>query len=287
MADPEFDIAFVWNRSPGCLAGLPETLALENLDEFAGRRPDLVIEMAHPSVTAAHGAAFLRVCDYLPLSVTALADERLQAALMSACAEGDSSLFIPHGALIGLDNLVEARDNWAEVCVTFTKHPDSLDLSGVAVDPAELNAATVVFDGSVREAATLFPRNVNTMATCAQGKFVLPEALSFPRRRESRNFNPIRGLANPAVLLDLDFRLRGNDQNSRNWRENKFALDLRPGHFGFRPHPCQNDRRSRVLFDDRRSPGDWQRRQPVRDRQGRARRRRIGHRHAQLPMGEH
>lgn len=167
VADPEFDIAFVWNRSPDRLAGLPEALVLENLDEFAGRCPDLVIEMAHPSVTTAYGAAFLRVCNYLPLSVTALADDGLRAALMSACAEGNTSLFIPHGALIGLDNLVEARDNWAEVCVTFTKHPDSLDLTGVAVDPATLSAATTVFEGSVREAAALFPRNVNTMATCA------------------------------------------------------------------------------------------------------------------------
>ncbi|MDT8320461.1 MAG: hypothetical protein RQ826_08025, partial [Xanthomonadales bacterium] len=30
--------------------------------------------------------------------------------------------------------------------------------------------------------------------------------------------------ANPAVLLEVDFRFRGNDGNSRNWRQKKFAL---------------------------------------------------------------
>ncbi|MDT8322243.1 MAG: hypothetical protein RQ826_17135 [Xanthomonadales bacterium] len=49
-----------------------------------------------------------------------------------------------------------------------------------------------------------------------QGKFFLPEVPSFPRRWESRIFNPMHGLANPAVLLELDFRFRGNDWNSGN-----------------------------------------------------------------------
>lgn len=165
--DPNLDLAFVWNRSPERLAGLPESLILDDLNDFASRRPDLVIEMAHPSLTAAHGEAFLAVCDYLALSVTALADEQLYETLLSVCATHETSLFIPHGALIGLDNLVEARDTWADVGVTFFKHPNSLDLSTLRIDPASLTTATTVFEGSVREAARLFPRNVNTMATCA------------------------------------------------------------------------------------------------------------------------
>lgn len=167
LADPDFEIAFVWNRSPGRLAGVPESLILDDLNDFASRRPDLVIEMAHPSLTAVHGEAFLGVCDYMALSVTALADEGLYQNLLSVCAERGTTLFIPHGALIGVDNLVEARDNWSEVGVTFFKHPNSLDLSALHIDPATLTTATTVFDGSVREAARLFPRNVNTMATCA------------------------------------------------------------------------------------------------------------------------
>lgn len=167
VADPDFDVAFVWNRSPEPLADLPESIVLHDLDDFASRHPDLVIEMAHPSITADHGKAFLSECDYLALSVTALADERLHDALLSVCAANNTSLFIPHGALIGVDNLFEARDNWAEVGIAFYKHPGSLDLSSVGIDPATLTEATTIFDGSVREAAELFPRNVNTMATCA------------------------------------------------------------------------------------------------------------------------
>ena len=167
LADPAFDIAFVWNRSPGRLSGIPASVVLADLNDFAGRSPDLVVEMAHPSLTAAYGEAFLGFCDYMPLSVTALADAHSLEALLAACDRHGRSLFIPHGALIGLDNLVEGRDNWAEVSVTFKKHPDSLDLTAVSIDPAALGEASTVFEGSVREAAALFPRNVNTMATCA------------------------------------------------------------------------------------------------------------------------
>ena len=167
LAEPGLEVAFAWNRSPDRLAGLPDTVVLDDLDGIAGRNPDLVIEMAHPAVTAAWGEAILAECDYLALSVTALADQRLHDALLSVCATSGRSLFIPHGALIGLDNLVEARDNWAEVSVTFSKHPRSLDLAALGIDPSTLTAATTIFAGSVREAAALFPRNVNTMATCA------------------------------------------------------------------------------------------------------------------------
>ena len=68
------DIAFVHNRSPGRVAGLPAEHVLEDLAAFAGRGPDLVVEVAHPDITRDHGRAFLETADYMPLSLAAFAD---------------------------------------------------------------------------------------------------------------------------------------------------------------------------------------------------------------------
>jgi len=161
------EIAFVHNRSPDRLAGVAPGLILEDVSRFAERRADLVVEMAHPRYTRDHGEAFLAQADYLPLSVTALADDDLRSRLVAQAARSGHRLYIPHGALIGTDNLLEGRDAWESVTITFVKGPASIDFSESGIDPATITSETVVYDGPVRGIASLFPRNVNTMVTCA------------------------------------------------------------------------------------------------------------------------
>jgi len=161
------ELAFVWNRDAGKLSALPEGLALPDLGLAASRSADLIVECAHPQVTVEHGAAFLHASDYLPLSVNALADAGVEARLVAAARAGGHRIFIPHGALIGLDNLIEVRDMWEDVMITFRKNPANIDFSESGIDPARIEGETVVYDGSVRGIARLFPRNVNTMTTCA------------------------------------------------------------------------------------------------------------------------
>ena len=161
------DIAFVWNRSPGRLKDVPEGLVLDDLSDFASRSPDLVIEMSHPSISRDYAKAILSETDYMMLSVTAMADPELSAELIAAAHANGTSLFIPHGALVGVDNLNEARDNWADVTITFRKPAGNVDLSESGVNAGESGSAQVIYDGSVRGAAEKFPRNVNSMATCA------------------------------------------------------------------------------------------------------------------------
>jgi len=164
--DPSLEAAFVWNRSPERLAGLPAGLALADLAQARDRRPDLIVEACHPDVTQARGADFLAVADTMPLSVAALADAGLERRLQVAAAEHGTRLLIPHGALMATDNLVEGRENWAEVIITFEKHPAAIDYSASGLAP-DGTGRRVVFDGTARDIGRLFPRNVNTMVTCA------------------------------------------------------------------------------------------------------------------------
>jgi aspartate dehydrogenase len=163
----ELEVAFVWNRSADKLAGLPAQLVLADIARFADAAPDLIIESAHPDITRAHGEAFLAQCDYMPFSVTALADDGLHQRVMAAASAHGHRLLIPQGALVGTDALLGWRHMWRDVTITFRKHPNNIDLSAVNRRAEDIRTETVVFDGPVREIAPLFPRNVNTMVTCA------------------------------------------------------------------------------------------------------------------------
>jgi aspartate dehydrogenase len=161
------EVAFVWNRSSDKLAGVEPRLILKRLDDFAATAPDLIVEAAHPEISVAHGAAFLERCDYMPLSVTALADDGVRERLMTTAERTRHHLILPQGALVGTDALLAWRHMWRDVTITFRKHPLNIDLVAVKRRAQDITAETVIFDGSVREIAPLFPRNVNTMVTCA------------------------------------------------------------------------------------------------------------------------
>ncbi len=170
MVERELDgleVAFVWNRSADKLAGVPAELVLADLARFADAAPDLIVETAHPDVTRGHGEAFLARCDYMPFSVTALADDGLHHRVMASASAHGHRLLVPQGALVGVDALLGWRHMWRDVAITFRKHPDNIDLGMVQRRADEIRGETVVFDGPVRDIAPLFPRNVNTMVTCA------------------------------------------------------------------------------------------------------------------------
>ena len=161
-----FELAFVWNRSADKLADAPADLRLANLDEATARTPDLIVEVAHPGITRDQGPRFLEHADYLPLSVSALVDDALYNTLLETAAANGTRLLIPHGALMGVDNLRESREIWREVSVTFEKHPGTIDFSESGIDGGAITERSTVFEGTAREIGALFPRNVNTMVTC-------------------------------------------------------------------------------------------------------------------------
>ena len=165
--DLGIEIAFVHNRDRAKLAEVPSELILDDLGSMAERRCDLVVEMAHPDYTRRWGEAILAHADYLPLSVTALADQSLFDRLKAQADRSGKRLLIPHGALIGTDNLVESRHAWGEVEITFYKSPANIDFSESGYDASRIQGETVVYDGPARAIAALYPRNVNTMVTCA------------------------------------------------------------------------------------------------------------------------
>lgn len=162
------EIEFVYNRTREKLAKLPAEKVLSRLEEFESREVDLVVELAHPCITQEYGAAFLEKVDYMPLSLTALADARLERQLLEIARQRGTCLYIPHGAVVGMDALEEGRQTWEEVKMVMKKPPRTFDFSAAPQFRADqIHAEMVLYDGPTRGICPLFPRNVNSHAAVA------------------------------------------------------------------------------------------------------------------------
>ena len=62
--DPAYKIVFVWNRTVEKLGDIPPELILSDLNNFSSFSPDLIIEVAHSSITEQFGPKFLQHADY-------------------------------------------------------------------------------------------------------------------------------------------------------------------------------------------------------------------------------
>jgi aspartate dehydrogenase len=162
------EVAFVYELAGERLAGVRDELILPDMADFGWRHPDLVVEMAHPAVTRQHGEMLLQETDYMPLSMTAFAEEALEERLRETARRSRTCLFVPHGAVVGLENIFEGRELWEEVAMVMKKNPKNLDFSAAPqFKAAAITQPTVLYDGPTRGICPLFPRNVNSHATVA------------------------------------------------------------------------------------------------------------------------
>ncbi len=162
-----FELAFVYNRTAKVLEKFDPELRLADLDRVRTFSPDIIVECAHPDITINHGKAFLQNSDYMPFSLTALADDSVTHSLHKAARENGTRLLIPAGALVGGDELLMRIGSWKRIRITFTKHPDNIDFSESEFESHRIRKKVILYEGSVREVARRYPRNVNTMVTCA------------------------------------------------------------------------------------------------------------------------
>eukprot|EP00093_Oithona_nana_P002967 02967.XXX_101935_103072_1 [CDS] Oithona nana genome sequencing. len=169
---PKLELAFVWNRTKAAFDNSKlQPYILEDLQEVAKTKPDLIVEVSHPIVVKQNGELFLKTCDFMLGSPTALADEDLEKTLYRAANQYKNGLYVPSGALWGGEDIrkMAERGSLKGVTVTMRKHPSSFKLNG---DIAEKNAQVtdqelVLYEGPVRPLCSLAPNNVNTMAAAA------------------------------------------------------------------------------------------------------------------------
>ncbi len=166
---------------------IKNAIFVESYAALLQQKPDLVVEAASHAAVASLVEA-LHVCDVLLMSVGALTDDDLLARLSSAAQHHGHRLFIPSGAVGGLDVLQSCRPR--EVVLETRKSPQSLNRD----DAVE----TVVFEGSAGEACKRFPKNVNVAATLSLA------GLGF-------DYTKVRIISDPSVKTNTHtVRIRGD-----------------------------------------------------------------------------
>ncbi|MBN1872543.1 MAG: aspartate dehydrogenase [Candidatus Omnitrophica bacterium] len=129
---------------------------------------DLIIEAASPSASySVAKKAVLKGKDVLVLSSGGLLDK---PDLFLLAHEKKARIYIPSGAICGLDGVKAARMAGIKSIVLTTKKPPR-GLKGAPyiiennIDIDSIKEETVVFEGSAEEAVKGFPKNVNVSAT--------------------------------------------------------------------------------------------------------------------------
>ena len=134
-------------------------------------KPDLVVEAASADAVRSFATEVLESgADLMIVSVGALADSEFFGRLIERAREKSRRLYIPSGAIGGLDIIKAAVFGGLDECrLTTTKPPKALTgapyVRQQGIDLETIGEATVVFEGAARQAVLAFPQNLNVAAT--------------------------------------------------------------------------------------------------------------------------
>lgn len=120
---------------------------------------DLVIETATSQAVVDLAPVILKFTDMVVFSATAFADQEFFNQIKQVCQTYKHKLYVPHGAILGLDGIFDGRDVLQEVSITTTKRPENLGRTDTS--------RTILYEGSTRNVCKMYPRNVNVHAGIA------------------------------------------------------------------------------------------------------------------------
>jgi aspartate dehydrogenase len=121
--------------------------------------------------------------DLVAMSLGALVDAEFYDGLLRRAAERGRGVYLPSGAVGGLDALAAAAIAGLDtVVLTTTKPPQALP----DIQAADLQGPTCIYEGPAREAVQRFPQNVNVAAAVSLA------GIGFDRTR-------VRVVADPAA----------------------------------------------------------------------------------------
>lgn len=142
---------------------------VENFHLLSSHPVDIIVEAASQDAVKDVGLSVLQnKRDLMIMSVGALLDESIYDILSDACSHFKKTIYLPSGAIAGLDGIKSIKHELESVSLTTTKHPRSLkgakffETSKINLDTIDL--PTVLFEGSAKEAVKLFPANINVAA---------------------------------------------------------------------------------------------------------------------------
>ncbi len=158
---PSGKIVSIYARREEVAAQLAEEFGAEayhDVDSLIHSDVDLVIEAATVEAAQEYTLKVLESGkDLLLSSIGVMADAAFEESAREICEKQNVSIFLPSGAIGGLDVLKSAKavNGLETVSITTRKPPSALPAG------ASLEKETVLFEGSAAEAIKQFPRNIN------------------------------------------------------------------------------------------------------------------------------
>ncbi|MDB5782049.1 aspartate dehydrogenase [Caballeronia mineralivorans] len=174
----------------------PGTRLVTSVEDMLRLELDLIIEAAGHEFILQHGRRILSCgIDLMILSVGALAVGDTLTTFQAAAAQGACRMIFPSGALAGFDGLRSLARTGSLHAVTYTstKPPAAWKNTPAEanIDFANLATRVILFRGSARDAARLYPKNANLAAAVAFAGVGLDatrvELVADPHARGNRN----------------------------------------------------------------------------------------------------
>jgi aspartate dehydrogenase len=130
---------------------------------------ELVVEAASQNALTSYlNPIILLKKDILVMSVGAFANPDFFSQVIKNIEKNDINLYVPSGAIAGIDAIKSVRNSISYVTLTTTKNPDSLKDSPffkkTNLTSDSVKKRTLIFEGSAIEAVQNFPANVNVAA---------------------------------------------------------------------------------------------------------------------------
>lgn len=152
------------NNSPLIFNNFADFVKSESFKEV-----ELVIEAASQNAITSYLNQLISFKkDVLVMSVGAFADSAFFSEVSRNVESNDINIYVPSGAIAGIDALKSVKNSVSYVTLTTTKNPNSLKDSpffknnNLTVD--SIKKRTLIFEGSAIEAVQNFPTNVNVAA---------------------------------------------------------------------------------------------------------------------------
>ncbi len=149
------------------LLNVPDSYS--DFNEFISTNIDIVVEAASQDAIKRFGKEILQAGkDMIIMSVGALADEAFLCEMLNIASKVKCKIYIPTGAIAGIDALRSVKDLLESVTLTTTKNPKAL-AGAPFFETSKLKAESIkekltVYEGSSSEVVKVFPANVNVAA---------------------------------------------------------------------------------------------------------------------------
>ncbi|MDI6730658.1 MAG: aspartate dehydrogenase [Candidatus Altarchaeum sp.] len=164
----------------------------DNFEEFINTDANLILEAASQQAVKAYAVHVLKHDKNLMLmSVGALVDKNLFENIKEIARTKNLKIYIPSGAVVGIDGVKEALLGGIEsVTLTTRKNPKGLRIT--------TDEEKILFDGNASDAVGKFPKNINVAATLSLA------GIGFEKTK-------VRIIADPNIRENIhEIRVKGN-----------------------------------------------------------------------------